>query len=233
MAKYNAAQDYLKKLPDFQRKAVESLLSQTTPVNPTPSVARQWIAWLILSILVAAFSEAIIKPQVGLLERLAHFPSGPFLALVFLGSALAAWFGIASSMPGEEPGAKTRLFMGGFLLFLFSMPFLFFQPDDIRAVLAHDCVTGFFCFRTVVLVAIPSWSLLGWMVSRNASFKPGWTGAWLGVSAFLLGTGVAQAHCSHWECCHMLVNHLLPLVLFLFLPIWAGSYWFSRWKRKN
>jgi hypothetical protein len=123
--------------------------------------------------------------------------------------------------------------MGSFLFFLFTIPFLFFARDSLKAVLDHDMASGWFCFRTVILIALPSWALLGWRASRNASFSPGWTGAWLGISAFLLGTGIVQAHCSHWECCHVLVNHLFPLAAFIFLPIWIGSHWFSRWNRKD
>jgi hypothetical protein len=90
---------------------------------------------------------------------------------------------------------------------------------------------GWFCFRTVLGVALPTWVLSGWLASRNASFQPGWTGAWLGTSAFLWGTGTIQLHCAHWQCCHMILDHLFPLVLFLFLPVWIGTYWFSRWRK--
>jgi hypothetical protein len=117
------------------------------------------------------------------------------------------------------------------VLFLFSMPFLFFGEDSLSRVWVQNNEDGWFCFRTVVLVAIPSWILLGWMASRNASFHPGWTGAWLGASALLLGAGTIQLHCARWETCHMLVDHLLPLLVFIFIPIWIGSYWFSRWKK--
>ena len=112
------------------------------------------------------------------------------------------------------------------------MPFLFFDRGDFSQVLHQDMAEGWFCFRTVAIVAVPSWIVLGWLASRNASFRPGWTGAWLGVSAFLLGTGTIQMHCARWETCHMFMDHMLPMVLLLALPIWVGSFWFARWKNK-
>ena len=232
MGKNASINHILGKLPPVQREAVENLLSAAKPFKPVPSALRQWLAWMVLASLGVAGAAVLLGPQAGLLQKFTQFPSGAFLALVFLGSALAAWLGIASSMPAGEPGWFPKVLMGLILLSLFTMPFVFFASDDLRAVLDHDQTTGWFCFRTVLFVAAPSWALLGWIASRNASFHPGWTGAWLGIAAFLLGTGTIQTHCSHWECCHMLVNHMLPLVLFLVLPIWIGSFWFSRWNKR-
>lgn len=232
MAQDNTAHHYLKKLPGFQRKAAEKLLAQARPFKPVWPVYLQWLVWLALSVLVVAISLSFIGMRFELVEHLMDEPwAAVFLGLVFLGSALAAWGGIASSMPGEEPGRGQQIFTAFLLLFLFGMPFLFFGRNDLGQVLHQDMTEGWFCFRTVGLVAVPSWSFLGWMVSRNASFRPGWTGAWLGVSAFLLGTGTIQMHCARWESCHMFVDHMLPMVFFIALPIWIGSFWFSRWKK--
>ncbi len=231
MKKKTTSQDYLKKLPDIQRRAAERLLAEAEPFKPVPSVLKQWFFWMAMAVLVAGISITVLQPQDGFLNRLQELPSGAFLILLFIGSALAAWNGIASSMPGEEPGTASKIWMAVILAAVTAIPIFFFTPDHLKDVLDHDMATGWFCFRTVVLVAIPSWVMLAWMVSRNASFHPGWTGAWLGVSAFLLGTGTIQTHCTHWETTHILVNHLLPMVLLIVLPIWAGSFWLSRWKK--
>src|ERR1700722_11539182 len=103
MKKQTSSQDYLKKLPDIQRRAAEKLLAEAQPFKPVPSVLKQWLIWMGLSVLVAGTAIAILKPQDGFLNRLLELPSGAFLILLFIGSALAAWNGIASSMPGEEP----------------------------------------------------------------------------------------------------------------------------------
>jgi len=227
--KYNP---YLKKLPGNQRRAVEDLLAQNKPFNPAPSVRKQWLVWMLLAALNVGTTLFLIGFQNGLASRLADPASALFLTLTFLASALAAWGGISASMPGDEPGRGQKILTAVLLIALFSMPFFFFAKDNMAVVWSHNMESGWFCFRTVLLVALPSWVLLGWLVSRNASFHPAWVGAWLGLSSFLLGTGTIQLHCSHWERCHMLVNHLLPLALFIFIPIWAGSFWFSRWQKK-
>lgn len=231
MSQTHTAQDYLKKLPDFQKKAVEKLLDQNKPFKPTPSVLKQWLVWLGFSVIVVALAMTLIGPQMDLWDRVMDPASGSFLFLAFLGSALAAWGGIASSMPGSEPGSRQKILIAAILLFLFAMPFFFFEKDDWSSMWSHNVSSDWFCFKTVLVIALPSWILLGWMVSRNASFHPGWTGTWLGISAFLLGTGTIQTHCAHWERCHMLVDHLMPMAIFIFLPIWIGSFWFSRWKK--
>jgi hypothetical protein len=231
MNKKTTTKDYLKKLPDIQKRAAEKLLSDASPFKPVPPVLIQWLIWLGLAVLVAGLSLWIIKPQDGIFEKLLQLPSGSFMILLFTGSALAAWNGIASSMPGEEPGPAAKGWMIAILAALIAIPILFFTPDNLTDVLEHNEASGWFCFRTVILVAIPSWVMLAWMVSRNASFHPGWTGAWLGISAFLLGTGTIQTHCTHWECTHILINHLLPMALFIVVPIWISTYWLSRWKR--
>lgn len=221
----------LQNLPEAQRRLVERLAAENRPKKPAPSVLSQWLVWLAFSLAVSAFTLALIGPQFELVEKLVDPASGGFLLVTFALSAYCAWMGIASSKPDYTPRLGPRLLAAGLVLFLFSMPFLFFDQVGLAQVWTENMADGWFCARTVVWVAIPSWVLLGWLASRNASFYPGWTGAWLGASAFLLGAGTIQLHCAHWESCHMLVDHLLPMVLFLFAPIWLGSYWFSLWKK--
>jgi len=226
------AQRHLKKLPGFQRQAIEKLLADAKPFKPAWPIYLQWSLWLALSVLTVALALSFIGARFELVGHLMDEPSAAvFLGLVFLGSALSAWAGIASSMPGEEPRRAAKVVAGLFLLFLFAMPFLFFGRDPLGGVLDRDMAEGWFCFRTVAIVAIPSWVVLGLLASRNASFRPGWTGAWLGVSSFLLGTGTIQMHCARWESCHMFIDHMLPMVLLIALPVWIGSFWFSRWKK--
>jgi len=225
------SQSIAKSLPESQRRLVERLVADNKPVKPVPSVLVQWLIWFFFALLVAGVSLSLIGPQFEIQERLAELSSGGFLLLAFVLSALTAWMGIASSMPDHRPHPLPKVLAALCVLFLFSMPFLYFDRDTLTQVWANNAEDGWFCVRTVVMVAFPSWVMLGWMVSRNASFHPGWTGAWLGISAFLLGTGTIQLHCAHWETCHMLVDHLLPMLVLIFLPIWLGGYWFSRWRK--
>ena len=218
-------------LPEAHRRLVDRLVAETRPLKPAPSVLRQWLVWLGSALLVTGATLSLIGPQFEILERLSELSSGGFLLTAFALSAFCAWMGIASSKPDHTPRPWPRFFAGALLLFLFSMPFLFFAPDSLSRVWVQNMADGWFCARTVVVVALPSWILLGWMASRNASFHPGWTGAWLGASSFLLGAGTIQLHCAHWETCHMLVDHLLPMLALIFIPIWVGAWWFSRWMK--
>jgi hypothetical protein len=218
-------------LSESSRRLLEKLAADAKPLRPAPSVLRQWLVWLAFALVVAGVSLSLIGPQFEIWEKLTDPSSGGFLFLAFALSAFTAWMGIASSKPDYRSNQALRSLAGGLILFLFSMPFLFFDHDNLTQVWTLNTADGWFCVRTVVLVALPSWVMLGWMASRNASFHPGWTGAWLGASAFLLGTGTIQIHCAHWETCHMLVDHLLPMLVLIFIPIWVGSYWFARWKK--
>jgi len=231
MSSPNQTQSMSNRMPEAHRRLVDKLVADARPVKPVPSVLQQWLVWLGFALLVVGATLSMIGPQFEIMERITDPSSGGFLLLAFGLSALTAWMGIASSMPDQNPRLASRIFAAVLLLFLFSMPFLFFSGDSLSQVWAHNMADGWFCARTVLLVAFPSWVMLGWMVSRNASFHPGWTGAWLGASAFLLGAGTIQLHCANWQTCHMLVDHLMPLLALNFIPIWIGSYWFSRWKR--
>jgi hypothetical protein len=231
MTKTNQSNPALDRLPEAHRRLVQSLSKDNRAPKPGAGPLQQWLIWMGFALLAVVLTLSLIGPQFELAEKLADLASGGFLLLAFALSSLAAWMGIRSSLPDHQPQLWPRVLVGGLVLFLFSMPFLYFGKDSLAQVWALNAADGWFCARTVVLVAFPSWVVLGWMASRNASFRPGWTGAWLGVSAFLLGSGTIQLHCSHWETCHMLVDHLLPMLVLIFLPIWAGSYWFSRWNK--
>src|ERR1700677_352574 len=153
MKKKTTTQNYIQKLPDIQRRAAEKLLAEAKPFKPVPSVFKQWVIWLGLAVLVASLSLWIIKPQDDILEKLLQLPSGSFMLLLFVGSALAAWNGIASSMPGEEPGPAAKGWMIAILVALIAIPLFFFTSDNLAGVLEHNAESGWFCFRTVLLVS--------------------------------------------------------------------------------
>lgn len=218
-------------LSEAHRRLVEKLAAEARLSKATPSIFTQWLVWMGFALAVSGATLSIIGPQFELVEKLTDPVSGGFLLLAFCLSAFCAWMGIASSKPDYTPRVIPLALAALLVLFLFSMPFFFFDPDSLSKVWTQNMADGWFCARTVIWVAIPSWVMLGWLASRNASFYPGWTGAWLGAAAFLLGAGTIQLHCAHWETCHMLVDHLLPMVTFIFIPIWLGSYWFSLWRK--
>lgn len=217
-------------MSEAHRRLVEKLVADSRPFKPVPTVLKQWLVWLGFSLLVVGIALSLIGPQFELMERLTDPLSGGFLLLAFILSAFTAWMGIAASKPDYTPRLVPGLLAAALLLTLFTLPF-FFGGESLLKVWVQNMADGWFCARTVVLVALPSWAMLGWMASRNASFYPGWTGAWLGASAFLLGAGTIQLHCARWDTCHILVDHLLPMVALIFVPIWIGGWWFSRWRK--
>lgn len=218
-------------LPQAHSRLVAKLVSEAKPLKHAPSRLAQWLIWLGFALVMVTVTLSLIGPQFEIAERLTDLSSGGFLALCFTLSAFCAWMGISSSKPDHTPRLVPRLLALGFVLFLLTMPFLFFERDSLSQLWLENMADGWFCAKTVVWVALPSWVMLGWIASRNASFYPGWTGAWLGLAAFLLGAGTIQLHCAHWETCHMLVDHLLPMLALIFLPIGVGSWWFSRWRK--
>jgi hypothetical protein len=117
------------------------------------------------------------------------------------------------------------------LLGLFTVPIVFFPMP----VGGFDLVSSFRiccgCIYIGALVGVVPWLGLGLLLARNASFHPGWTGAWAGVSAFLLGAGAIQLHCPAWDMEHVMLGHLFPVALMTVAAAWVGTGWFSKWRR--
>lgn len=221
-----------KDMAQIHRGLVDGLLADTRPVSPIQSAWAQWGLWLTSSVLLMGLALAILKVNPALKSALIQMPSLTFVLLAFIGSALAAWEAIASSVPGRQTSRGYQIAALIVLLALFALPVLFFAPNNGSFNPIQTLREGWGCFTAVSLVGLPPWILLGWMVSRNAAFKPAWTGAWTGASAFLLGAATVQLHCPNREWGHVLMAHLLPVALFTVLASWIGLYWFSRWNKK-
>jgi hypothetical protein len=222
-----------KKTKDMTRvhkSLVHHLLADTRPVEPIQSARSQWALWLTASVGMMGLALAVIKVQPGLGLVMSQMPSLTFVLLAFAGAALAAWEAIASSVPGRQTGKGYQALALLVLAGLFALPVLFFSNGQGFNPL-ETLRQGWGCFTVVSLVGLPPWFLLAWMVSRNAAFRPAWTGAWTGASAFLLGTTTVQLHCPNNQWGHLLMAHLLPVAFFTVMASWAGLYWFSRWKK--
>jgi len=210
---------------------VDQILSNARPVRRVSALWVQWLAWLALSLAVVSFTLLKVgwQSEAGLVFK--RMPPIAFILTAFIGAALAAWEAIASSMPGRQTQKTYRIFSILVLLVLVALPFLFFYPTGERFDVIGAFCNGLECVERVALIGIVPWILLGRILSRNASFSPGWTGAWAGASAFLIGTIAVQFHCPSWDARHMLAAHLLPVVLLVFPTAFIGAYWFSRWRK--
>jgi hypothetical protein len=215
----------------FHGKLVDRIVPTARPVGHIHSAGLQWSLWLVLSLGVMAL--ALWRMKVGnSVETLGQMPPMAFILAAFLGAAVAAWEAVVSSIPGRHTGKWFRAAQLSLLAALVLIPFLFFPAGIGGGGVLSSLRCGVDCMKLISLVGLLPWILLGWMLSRNAAFNPAWTGAWSGVSAFLLGAVTVQLHCPNWETGHMLVSHLLPVAVLVFPATFAGSFWFSRWKKK-
>lgn len=210
---------------------VDRIVSNAPPVKPVTSVFVQWSIWLALSTVVTVIFLLIFHVQTNAGQVLGEMPPLAFLITAYLGSALAAWQAVASSVPGRQMGRGYMVLSFLVLAALVFIPFAFFYPSGAPFDVWGAFVNGMECVQGVCVVGLLPWVFLGWRLSRNASFRPAWTGAWSGVSAFLLGTVTVQLHCPSWDARHMVVAHLLPVVLLIFFTTFIGSFWFARWRK--
>jgi len=218
-------------MESFHRKLADRLVLDAKPVRPIAPLWAQWLAWfgLSLAVMVVFLMECDFQDNAG--EIFGQWRNLLFEASAFAGSAYLAWEALASSIPGRQTGNFYRVYSFLVLALLVAMPFAFFYAPDQGFNLIGGLTDGRECATWVVLLGLLPWTALGFLASKNASFKPAWTGAWSGASAFLLGAAVDQLHCPTWEAEHIVSAHLLPVFFLTLLTTFVGSYWFSRWKR--
>jgi len=214
----------------FHHQLVEQMVQDAKPAGVLLRPAVQWILWLASSLLVMAFFWMRLGIQPDLFRIMNQIPPLFFIFSAFVGASLAAWEAISSSVPGRQTGRFYRVLAVLALIALISIPFIFFvHTESLQWGRALSDDTG--CVEGVSFSGLIPWIFMGWMLSRNASFNPLWTGAWSGVSAFLTGTITIQIHCPNWEMNHVLMAHLLPAAIGTLLVSLLGSFWFSRWKK--
>ena len=214
----------------FHHQLVEQMVQDAKPVRFILRPAVQWFLWLAASLLVMAFFWMRMGVQPNLSQVMSQMPPLLFIFSAFAGASLAAWEAIASSVPGRQTGKFYRVLAALVLIALVAIPFIFFtQPGQLDWGKAFANGAG--CVEGVSFSGLIPWIFMGWMLSRNASFNPLWTGAWSGVSAFLMGAITVQIHCPRWDMDHVLMAHLLPAAVGTIVAGILGSYWFARWKK--
>ncbi|SRR5665213_245945 len=214
----------------FHHQLVEQMVHNAKPAGVLLRPTVQWILWLASSLMVMAFFWMRMGVQPDLSRVMNQMPPLLFIFSAFVGAALAAWEAVSSGIPGRQTGKFYRVLAILVLVALVSIPFLFFAHADSlqwKRALVDD--TG--CVEGVSFSGLIPWIFMGWMLSRNASFNPLWTGVWSGVSAFLMGTITIQVHCPNWDMNHVLVAHLLPAAVGTIVVSLLGSFWFSQWKK--
>jgi hypothetical protein len=215
----------------FHRNLVDRLVLEAKPVRPIAPLWTQWLAWAGLSMAVVLLFLIACDLQDNAAQIFSQWRNLVFVSASFAGSGFLAWEALAASIPGRQTGKVYKTVSFLLLGLLTAMPFAFFYTPGQGLDLAGGLADGRECAVWVGLIGLLPWAVLGYLVSGNASFKPARTGAWAGASAFLLGSAADQLHCPTWEAQHIVAAHLLPVVFLTFLAAFAGSFWFSRWKR--
>ncbi len=228
--KARAAQKSVKNIARMHEQLVDKIVADTRASELILRPWTQWFLWLGISLAVMGVFWMKMGIQTNAAQVLQQMPPIVFILTAFAGAALAAWEAIASTVPGRQTGSSYRVLSVLVLIALFSLPFIFFAQSG-PVDLAQSFKDGSSCAEGVSLSGLIPWIFLGWMLSRNAAFHPAWTGAWSGVSSFLMGTITLQIHCPSWQLGHMLAAHLLPAAFGSFLTTFAGAFWFSRWKK--
>jgi hypothetical protein len=224
-------QTTIKQTPvEFHDQLVEQVIQDAKPARFVLRPMTQWFLWLAASLLVMALFWMRLGVQHNFSQVIEQMPPALFILTAFVGASLAAWEAIASSVPGRQASNLYLLSEVMILLVLVSIPFIFFiQPGPMD--MGKTVADGAGCAEGVAFSGLIPWIFMGWMLSRNASFHPWWTGLWSGVSAFLMGTITLQIHCPHWEMDHVLMVHLLPAAVGSIGASLLGSFWFARWKK--
>ncbi len=218
-------------MPTRHQSIVGELTRGLKPVRPVWPAWVQWLVWLAQAVGVTVLALTFLRPQDGLRAVLAETSHSAFLCMTFLASALAAWGAIAVSLPGRSLSPWTKVGVGSLLAGLLAIPLIFFPMAQGTGSFWSELGGCCGCIYIGTAVGLVPWIGMGFLLSRNASFHPAWTGAWAGSSSFLLGTAVIQLHCPSWEMHHVMVGHLMPVALMTLLATWAGTKWFARWRR--
>jgi hypothetical protein len=214
----------------FHDRIVNQMVQDVKPASVLIRPAVQWVLWLAASLLVMVFFWMRMGVQANVSQVMRQMPPLLFILSAFAGASLAAWEAIASSIPGRQTGKAYRVLAMLVLAALASIPFIFFNqpgPLDLGKALSN----GMGCAEGATFSGLIPWIFMGWMLSRNATFHPWWTGLWSGVSAFLMGTITIQIHCPSWDMDHVLMTHLLPAAVGTITASLLGAFWFARWKK--
>ena len=216
----------------FHDNLVGKIVTDSKPAPPVTPALTQWGLWLLSAMVISGVALGMMGMDPG--GSLMALPRGSlYIGLLFAGAGLAAWEAISSSLPGREKGMIRKGISLFLLVSVYAFPFFLLNGGCHSFDPWKEFVEGWACFRAISLLGLVPWVLLGWWLSKNASFHPFWSGAWSGASAFLLGSLTVQLHCPNLEAGHLWMAHLLPVAFFTLAAGWLGAAWFSRWRKKD
>jgi hypothetical protein len=216
-------------MPKYQKNLTEYLSKDLVP-RKSVSIKTQWLGWLVPTAVVTALLLSFLKMRSDLSEMLQSFPFIILLSLLLIGSLLAAWGALETSVPGGEKKGRLKIFIAiGFWMMAFAT-IAFFTPCQTDNYMDHS--TRYPCFLIVLATGLLTWLPLAFFIMFNAPLDPQKTGLWSGIAVFLVGTGIISLHCESHNLVHIFVEHFLAVFIYAYLVSQFSYYFFSAWKKR-
>ncbi|HEX9983277.1 MAG TPA: NrsF family protein [Thermoanaerobaculia bacterium] len=188
---------------DEQRREVPAALAarisaDLAPVRPLPRAEMRFGVVALLATLAAALMLFALG-----MRRDMPFTSPVFLIMLAIrieAGALLAILALRESIPGRHARLDTKA-----TTVLFALAVLFLFP---RFLTGPPSPAGpGFCFPVIVLVALPSFAALLWLLARAYPLHPVRTGAIAGLGSGLLAEAAQFIACSNSGYMHASVIH--------------------------
>jgi hypothetical protein len=197
------------------------------PVRPVRSAETRSIA----VITVAAIAAAILLSAIGMRKDLQSFASPWFIAMVvarIAGGALLVLLALKDAIPGTEGvGSVMKIATVFGVAVLFALPSLFAPP-----VVAAEGLGPGFCLPLIVIVALPSFAGLLWLLMRAYPLHPLRTGLLAGLGSGILAEAAQFTACSNSGAAHGTFMHGGGALTMAILGTLAGVVIVARRRRE-
>jgi len=216
------------KMPKNHKDLVSSLSKDLKPVKCCPSISVCCLKWLIPTVLFVGFIliKMGIREHIG--EDFQHYSFSIVSILLLVGAALACWFSVRASIPGQEPKRITRIILLLLpILFIGIVLFEFFSKHSF-AEFTQGFVGGEPCMIATIGIAIVPAVVLGFIISRLAPLKPYMSAYYATLAALMISGFAVQLHCQNSNACHLTVWHYLPIIVGTLVFVWPLSYFVSK-----
>ncbi len=209
-------------MTDAQIAIIESLARDLRPVARLPALWKrlaQWLAAVVwIGLLLSMFSDFGALQQ-----RLAAAPDMWIsLAGAALTAVLAGWAALQLSIPGRS-NLWALLPLPTLSAWLGASAAGCLRLSPIGGVEAEPAMHPMVCFRFVLLVSIPLLALMGWLLLRAYSLRPGLTAALGGLaSAAAAATLLSLIHPFDATIEDLSVHFTAVLCVVVMARLWGG-----------
>ncbi len=200
---------------------INELSSNLSPVKRIYPVYITFIGWILFSFSFLLFFiwnrsdnfQNIYIPQY-LYELI------PIILCVFLSAFAAIYYSIPGNRVKRNLNYLTVLFLLIWVLLLGLRYSFGITTSNDKIFKYHDC------YKDIILMSLPSCTVLMYIVNRRMPFQKKWTGFWiLAASASASVISVAFL-CPNEMPSHLFVVHAIPILALSLLGIILGSFLF-------